>query len=42
MDYEAGDHEMEITKEELKASGVIYMKLTTDEGIAEHKMMVIR
>jgi len=40
-DYKQGQQSMLITKDELGAQGVIYVKLTTVAGKAEYKMMIV-
>ena len=39
--YSIGDHKMVVKREDIRTSGIVYIKLVTDGGIAEYKMMVI-
>lgn len=40
--YSGGQNVMSLTKEELGADGIIYIKLTTDYGVSQYKMIVVR
>ena len=39
--YTAGRHVMHITKDEIRSTGIVYVKLTTADGVVESKMMVL-
>ena len=40
-EYTAGLHTLILTREQINATGVIYAKLTTDQSVAEYKMIIV-
>ena len=40
--YVSGLNSMTLTKEELGADGIVYIKLTTDYGVSQFKMIVVQ
>ena len=40
--YKKGLHSLSLDKSEINGTGIIYVKLTTDHGVAEHKMLMIK
>lgn len=39
--YKSGEQVLRLNRNDINGSGIIYMKLTTDQGIAEYKMILI-
>ena len=39
--YAAGYHTMRLSRNQIDGTGVIYAKLTTDQGVAEYKMILV-
>ena len=40
--YDRGEQKMTIKRTDLNTSGIVYVKMITDENISEYKMMVIK
>ena len=39
--YEQGTNTLVVTRDDLNTTGIIYIKYTTDYGVAEYKMIVL-
>jgi len=40
--YDQGSNSMVLERDKIGTSGIIYIKLTTDQGVAEYKMIVVQ